>query len=254
MTASPGRRILLEVCVASAEDALTAYRAGADRLELNTALELGGLTPSAGLLRAVKAAAPLPVITMIRPRPGGFGYSDADVEVMRVDIAIARQYESDGIAFGILNADGTIDVDRCRTLREGAGPGQVVFHRAFDVTPDPFRALEQLIDLGFTRVLTSGQRPRAVDGADLIRRLIDAARGRIEILPAAGINRQTVIEVVRATGCDQVHGSFRGRKSDPSTAGRPEIRFDELGGGYGATAFDEVSAVRACLNQLAGPY
>src|SRR4051794_21066209 len=146
MSRPDGQRLLLEIAVASVEDALAAQGGGADRLELNAALALGGLTPSLGALLEVKAAVALPVLVMIRPRPGGFAYSDADFKVMQRDADLALQHGADGIVFGILTAEGHVDADRCRRLVRQTGARAAVFHRAFDVTPDPLAALEQLID------------------------------------------------------------------------------------------------------------
>lgn len=201
--------MFLEICLTSVEDAVAAQRAGADRLELNAALTLDGLTPSPGMLRRIKQAVSLPVVTMIRPRAGGFCYSTADFEVMRIDTEWALAYGSDSIAFGILNENREIDVPRCRTIREMIGARGAVFHRAFDLAPDPLAALESLIDLGFTRVMTSGGCGTALLGANRIRELIERSRGRIEVLPAGGINHSNVREILMATGATQVHGSFR---------------------------------------------
>jgi copper homeostasis protein len=165
MTWPPSRRVLLEVPVASVADALAAQEGGAARLELNAALSLGGLTPSLGTLIEVKAAVALPVFVMIRPRPGGFAYGEADLQVIQRDADLAPQYGAEGIVFGILTADGRVEVDRCRRLLRQVGDRAADFHRAFDVTPDPFEALEQLIDLGFRRVMTSGQEETAYNGA-----------------------------------------------------------------------------------------
>jgi len=196
MASSPSRKILLEVPVVSVEDALAAQQGGADRLELSAALSLGGLTPSLGTLMEVKADVSLPVLVMIRPRPSGFAYSEADFRVMQRDADLALEHGADGIVFGILTADGEVDMDRCRRLVRHAGDRPAVFHRAFDVTPAPLAALETLIDLGFRRVMTSGQEESAWHGAALIKEVVRQASGRIEVLPAAGINRSTVAEVV----------------------------------------------------------
>jgi copper homeostasis protein len=207
-------RVLLEVCIASAEDADLAASGGADRLELNSALALGGLTPSLGPLAEVKARVKLPVMVMIRPRPSGFCYSSADFRVMQRDLAIALEHGADGVDFGVLNEDGSVDVERCRLLVRQATGVPCVFHRAFDVTPNPLTALEQLIDLGFRRVMSSGQEESAFNGAVLLCRLREQAAGRIEFLPAGGINRFNVAEVLARTGCNQVHASLRGRQVD----------------------------------------
>ncbi len=219
------RRILLEVCIASVEDALAAQAGGADRLELNAALALGGLTPSLGTLIEVKQAVALPVLVMLRPRPGGFCYSEADFRVMQRDLDLAMQHGADGVVFGVLSADGQVDVERCRQLLRQADRAVTVFHRAFDVTLDPHGALDRLIDLGFQRILTSGQQETAYNGSPLIAELIRRAAGRIEILPGGGINRFTVADVVSRTGCNQVHASLRQMLADTSTSARPGISF-----------------------------
>jgi copper homeostasis protein len=222
---TPAPCVLVEVAVASVEDAMTAQQARADRLELNAALGLGGLTPSLGTLIEVKATVFLPVLVMVRPRPAGFAYSAADFRVMQRDTDLALQHGADGIVLGILTEDGRVDAERCRLLVRQAGKAEVVFHRAFDVTPDPFAALEQLIDLGFRRLMTSGQEETAYNGAGRIAELIERAAGRIEILPAGGINRFTVADVVARTGCTQVHASLRSRREDRSVAARPQVSF-----------------------------
>src|SRR5262245_35030516 len=187
-------RILLEVAVASAADAATAAVAGADRLELNAALEVGGLTPTPGVLAEARRAG-LPVVTMLRPRPGGFCYSEAELAVMLRD----REWMDGDVALGLLTADGDIDVPR---LRRFPTP-RVVFHRAFDLVRDPLAGLEQLIDLGVPRVMTSAA------NHDLIARLLAAARGRIAIVPAGGVRPENVGTLIERTGCAQVHGSFK---------------------------------------------
>jgi copper homeostasis protein len=203
------RPILLEVCLTSVDDAISAHQAGADRIELNAALSLDGLTPTPGMLQAVRRAIPLPIVTMIRTRPGHFVLSESDFTVMIADAEWALAAGSAGLAFGILTRDRKIDMKRCRTFREKIGRREAVFHRAFDQVDDPLIALEQLIDLGVTRIMTSGGSESAIDGAAQIRQLIEHANERIEILPAGGINPGNVLELVKQTGCRQVHGSFR---------------------------------------------
>lgn len=251
MTEPRGGRVLLEVPVASLEDALAAQHGGADRLELNAALPLGGLTPSLGALIEVKAAVALPMLVMIRPRPGGFAYSKADFTVMRRDVDLALQHGADGIVFGVLTTDGRVDADRCRRLVRQAAGRTAVFHRAFDVTTDPFEALEQLIDLGFRRVMTSGQEETALKGARLIAELIQRAAGRIEVLPAGGINASTAVDIITRTGCDQVHASLRTHHEDRSVAARPQVSFGGASRGsehrYDATSAEAVAELRGLL-------
>ncbi len=251
MTALP--RVLLEVAVASVEDALAAQSGGGDRLELNAALAVGGLTPSLGMLTEVKAAVTLPVLVMIRPRPGGFAYSAAEFRVMQRDMDLALQHGADGLVFGILTAEGRVDRERCRLLVQQAAGQTAVFHRAFDVTADPQEALEQLIDLGFHRVMTSGQEETAYNGVKRIAELVNRAAGRIEILPAGGINHFTVADVLARTGCTQVHASLRMRREDRSVAARPQVSF---GGAirlpedqYDTTNVEAVADLRGRLNQ-----
>lgn len=187
-------RILLEVAIASEADAETAAAAGANRLELNSALELDGLTPTPGTLAGVRRTG-LPVVTMLRPRAGGFCYTETELSVMLRDL----EWIDGEIALGILTSKSEIDV---RLMKLFPTP-RVVFHRAFDLVPDPFAALEQLIDLGVPRVMAG-----AADHERLAR-LIDAARGRIAILPAGGVRPDNVRRLVERTGCREVHGSFK---------------------------------------------
>jgi copper homeostasis protein len=220
------RRILLEIPVASVADAVAAEQGGADRIELNSAMPLGGLTPSLGLFAEVKRRVRIPIMVMIRPRPGGFCYSDSDIDVMRRDIELALGNGADGLVFGVLDGQGRIDQARCRSLLELIG-GRLpaVFHRAFDLTPDPFAAVEELVALGFRRLMTSGQEQTAYEGAWRISSIIDAAEDRIEVLPAGGINRFNVADVLARTGCEQIHCGLRCRQSDTSASGRPGLFF-----------------------------
>src|SRR5262245_50099370 len=253
MTVPAKQRILLEVPVASVEDALAAQQGGADRLELNAALALGGLTPSLGTLLEVKGTVALPVLVMVRPRPGGFAYSAADFKVMQRDTDLALRHRADGVVFGILTAESRVDGERCRRLVGQVGDRGAVFHRAFDGTPDPLAALEELIDLGFRRVLTSGQQETAYNGAGLIAELITRAAGRIEVLPAGGINRFTVADVLARTGCDQVQASLRARQEDRSVLARPQVSFGGAvrlpEGQYDRTSPQAVAELRGRLDR-----
>ena len=198
-------KLMLEISCASAADALVAESAGADRVELCSALFLGGLTPSPGAIFQAATRLKIPFVVMVRPRSGDFCYSDAEFTVMERDVDFAMQNGAAGVVFGILRPDGSVDVGRCKRLQQFAGGGSTVFHRAFDVVPDAFRALNGLIELGFTRVLTSGQCSTAMEGANLIARLIEHARDRIQILPGGGIRAYNVKDLIRQTGCTQVH-------------------------------------------------
>lgn len=149
---------------------------------------------------------------------------------MERDAELLLENGADGIVVGILNADGTVDLKRTRKIRERIGTRQAVFHRAFDVTPDPFRALEELIDLGITRVLTSGQKNAAPEGAEMIKQLRERAEGRIEVLPGAGITVDNVRQLVERTGCTQVHLTAFAEQQDPSTVANAGIYFGSANG------------------------
>ena len=217
--------LLLEICCGSIDDAIQAQRGGAQRVELCSALFLGGLTPSAGTLAEARKRLKIPFMAMVRPRGGGFCYSEAEFATMERDAEHAVAAGAGGIVFGILQANGTIDLVRTRKMLKRIGKAEAVFHRAFDVTPDPFRTLEQLIDLGVTRVLTSGQENTVMEGAALIRDLVERARGRIEILPGGGILPYQVKDVLHATGCRQIHLTAWGTHRDTSTRARPQVTF-----------------------------
>ena len=246
--------MLLEVIATSAEDCATAQAAGGDRIELCCALALGGLTPSAALVQRARAATTLPLLMMLRPREGGFCYSAGEFTQMALDLKFGLAAGVDGFVFGCLTRDGAVDVRRTAHLVKLAAGRQTVFHRAFDVTPDPAAALETLIELGVTRVLTSGQAATALAGTDLIRQLVAQAGGRIELLPGSGITPGNVAELVRRTGVQQVHASCSGQVLAPSTQGRPDLRFglaDSNAGSVRVLDAAAITALRAALAPLA---
>src|SRR5512140_3030011 len=218
-------KILLEICCGSIDDAIQAQAGGADRVELCSALFLGGLTPSLGTLKYAREQLTIPIIAMVRPRGGGFCYTDAEFASMERDADMAIDQGADGVVFGILTPQGSIDFKRTQRICDIAGNKQTVFHRAFDVTPDPFAALDQLVDLGVTRILTSGQQDTVPEGADLIRRLIDYAADRIEVLPGGGIKPYNLEDVIAKTACKQIHLTAFKTASDPSTHQRPHVTF-----------------------------
>ena len=217
--------LFLEICCGSAEDALIAAAAGAQRVELNSDLFHGGLTPTIGSLRVVKRHTSIPVMCMVRPREGGFCYTDTEFEVMLED---ARQFlvaGADGIVFGCLQKDGTVDEERCKAMLRVIGDKTSVFHRAIDVVPDVFAALDTLIRLGVTRVLTSGQQPTVPMGAATIRQMMDHAAGRIEILPGGGVDISNAAWCRETIGCDMLHAAVHRTAYDYSCCGNPAIYF-----------------------------
>lgn len=197
--------ILLECCVGSVESAVNAELGGAGRVELCSALELGGVTPSSAVIRLARERIGVPLFVLIRPRGGDFHYSPVEVEVMKTDIAAARDLGADGIVLGILREDGNVDVERTAELIEAAGGASITFHRAFDSTPDPLAALETLRELGVNRVLTTGGADRAEESLTGLEKLAEAAAGRIGILPGGGINHENCRRIIEQTGAREIH-------------------------------------------------
>lgn len=197
--------MILEICVDSLQSALIAQEAGADRIELCSALEIGGLTPSWGLLKQVRQQLQIRLHVLIRPRGGDFCYSEAELAVMLDDIQIAKELGADGVVIGALNPNGSINTAQCQQMIQAARPLSVTFHRAFDFCPDPFSALQSIITLGVERILSSGQEPTALQGAPLLRQLILEAAGRIIVMPGAGINANNAGELVQKTGAREIH-------------------------------------------------
>ncbi len=202
---------MLEICAFNLPAALAAQRAGADRIEFCAAPEEGGVTPSAGLIRAARELLRIPLYPIIRPREGDFLYSAEEFGVMMRDIALCKEIGCDGVVIGMLLADGRVDRPRCARLVETAYPLEVTFHRAFDRAADPFEALETIIGIGCERILTSGQRPVAMEGAELLRELVRQADGRLVIMPGSGVRSGNVAELAARTGAVEFHTSARVR-------------------------------------------
>lgn len=210
------KAVLLEACVGSLEDLESAKAGGADRVEVNCGLQLGGLTPSPALLEEAVRLFPRGAIAMVRPRPGGFCYSNGDWRVFLRDAEWALAAGAAGIAIGALTADREIDVPRVDELVRLAGERAVVFHRAFDLTRDWRRSLEILNELGVQRVLTSGQAKTAMEGVNELRAMVESSRNLlIRILAGSGIRADNVRALVRATGVAEVHGTFSRPAPDP---------------------------------------
>lgn len=213
------KKITIETCAGSVEECMRSYEGGADRIELNNAVHMGGLTPSYATVSLARQKMPLPIIAMVRPRAGGFHYSVVEVETMFIDAEKLIEAGADGLVFGFLKADGGVDAELTRKMVElchDAGK-EAVFHRAIDVTPDIDKALELLIACGVDRVLTSGQKDKAVEATALLKRLMDTYGDKIEFVLGSGVNSDNLQTLITETGMNQVHASFKGWHEDPTT-------------------------------------
>ena len=243
---------VLEVCAGSVESVIAAREGGAQRVELCSALEVGGITPSVGLMREVRKIEGIALHVLIRPRGGDFLYDASEIATMQHDIIAARECGADGVVIGALTADGDIDMDGCRMLIEAAGKMNVTFHRAFDMCRNPLKALEDIIALGCNRLLTSGQAPTAYEGLPLLKQLVDAAEGRIIIMPGCGVNSKNALTIVNESGASEIHASAR--KSIPSAMRyyRNDVSMGSAANDEYArkeTDKDEVSKIVAMINR-----
>ena len=198
-------RLIVEVVVESVDGAIAAQLAGADRVELCANLLEGGTTPSFGTVQLARERLAIDLMVMIRPRGGDFCYSDREFDVMKLDLELAKRLGSNGVVFGILADDGSVDAGRTRELVQLARPLSVTFHRAFDMTRDPYAALETLIGLGVDRILTSGQENSVLEGLDLITELVQRAGNRVIIMPGAGITERNIARIVAQSRAKEVH-------------------------------------------------
>lgn len=198
--------MLLEICANSYQSAINAQEAGAHRIELCQELSVGGITPSYGLLKQVLEHLKIPGFVLIRPRSGNFVYSDKEFEIMKTDIEICKTLGCSGIVSGVLDSDNTIDIKRTKELVELSKPLPFTFHRAFDEVINPKEALQQLIDIGVERVLTSGQQPSALEGLNLLKELNKLIQGRIVILPGGGVSAKNGLKL-KQFGFQEIHAS-----------------------------------------------
>jgi copper homeostasis protein len=215
--------MICEVVVYNIESAFKAQEGGADRIELCDNPADGGTTPSGGTVEVVRANVTMDVFVMLRPRGGDFFYSSYEFHTMKRDLFQFQKISVDGFVFGILNENGTIDKKRCKELIDKAKPLKVTCHRAFDMTRDPFEALEDCIEAGFSRILTSGQHPTADKGVDLIRQLVEKAGNRISIMAGSGVNEKTVKEIVAKTGVKEIHFSATSQRPSKMMFENPKI-------------------------------
>ncbi|MDD3796318.1 MAG: copper homeostasis protein CutC [Lachnospiraceae bacterium] len=247
------KEFTLEVCADSVESVLAAERGGASRIELCQNLVIGGTTPSPCLFREIRNYSDIRIHILIRPRYGDFCYSDYEFAMMQEEIQMFRELGAQGVVIGILKPNGTLNTDQLKTLMEKARGMSVTLHRAFDVCADPFEAMEQAIDLGFSTILTSGQKNNCLEGAGLLRQLVEQSRGRIQIQAGAGVDadaietlyRQTGIRAYHLSGKTTLNSEMKYRKEGVSM-GLPEIgEFEIL-----RTDEEKVREARRVLEQL----
>jgi copper homeostasis protein len=238
---------LIEIATSDFITTHAAVEGGADRIELCANLAEGGTTPSYGTIKQCREAFNVSLYPIIRPRGGDFLYTDAEFEIMLQDVKLCKQLGCDGVVIGLLNADGSIDVQRTAILVEAAYPLGVTFHRAFDRCNDPFAAMEQLIEIGCERILTSGQQPSVVDGVVLVADLNKKAAERIIIMPGSGIRQENIKQLATQTGCVEFHSSLRGKAASmmeykhPAFSGSAESYFNN------SIDAEEVAALRKAV-------
>lgn len=238
----------LEVIAFNIESCITAQRAGAHRIELCDNPGEGGTTPSAGMISRARDLTSLLLYPIIRPRGGDFLYSDDEFRIMLHDVKLCNAIGADGVVVGMLNADGSVDKERTRKLVAAAYPMGVTFHRAFDRVKDPVQSLEDVIECGCERILTSGLRPGVTEGAEHLRQLVEWADNRISIMPGSGLRSSNLEEIARRTGAREFHSSAR--LSIPSAM---EYVNEGMNENLVQTALDEteVRNMRNILDQLA---
>jgi len=242
--------IKLEICCASAADAVNAFKGGADRIELNLAIAYGGLTPSLADLELVKAKINIPVMVMIRPRSGGFSYSELEFEVMKRQAELAVESGADGLVFGVLKENRELDLKRNKILKEIAGDRKTVFHRAFDIVPDPFAALDKIKEIGIDRVLTSAQANKVAGNLKLAKEIIEYGGKDLEIVLGGGIREHNLKEIIEETNCREVHLSAFSKKVDKSML-KQELKFNSScisESEYQLTDIQKVKRVKEILN------
>ncbi len=200
---------ILEVCAGSVQSVIAARDGGAARVELCSALEIGGITPSAGLIAETRRVEGIKLNILIRPRGGDFLYNESEIATMEQDIIMARRLGADGVVIGALTPQGDVDINVCQRLIKAADGMSITFHRAFDMCRDPFQALNDIITLGCHRILTSGQAATAHAGTSLIKQLVEKTAGNIIIMPGCGVNAANATQILDATGCVEIHASAR---------------------------------------------
>jgi len=239
---------IIEIATSDFLTTQAAVAGGADRIELCANLAEGGTTPSYGHIKhCVETFTSVDIFPIIRPRGGDFLYTEPEIEIMARDIMLCKSVGCGGVVLGLLQADGSIDVEQTSRLVELAYPMEVTFHRAFDRCKNPFEALEQLIDIGCSRILTSGQALTVNDGMDTIAALNKQADGRIIILPGSGLRKENIKALAEKTGCIEFHTSLRAKTKSEMNFINPAFAVDSESYYNNAIDSEEVKALRAAL-------
>lgn len=239
---------VIEIATSDFLTTQSAVEGGADRIELCANLAEGGTTPSYGHIKKCREAFDVLIYPIIRLRGGDFLYTNDEFEIMLQDVKLCKQLGCDGVVIGLLNSDGSIDIKRTSQLIEAAYPMGITFHRAFDRCRDPFEAMEQLIQIGCERILTSGQRPAAPDGVELIAQLNKAADERIIIMPGSGVRKENIKMLAEQTGCAEFHSSLRGKTQSKMEFVHPAFGGSEESYMNNAIDTNEVKAFRKALS------
>jgi copper homeostasis protein len=236
---------MFEVCAFNIQSAIIAEKAGAARVELCDNPVEGGTTPSYGAIRQTRENTSTLLYPIIRPRSGNYLYDDNEWAIIKHDIAICKELGCDGISVGVQKIDGEIDIDKLKQIVESAYPMGVTCNRAFDATPDPFSALEDIISAGCQRVLTSGQKTAAPDAGEILKQLVQQAGQRIIIMPGAGIKSSNIEKLITACGAKEYHGSARKAIANPMTFANPLVA--DFGNVYVADE-EEVRKIVSIIN------
>ena len=222
-----------EICANSVASCIAAQEGGADRVELCAGIPEGGTTPSYGMIKSARESIDIALNVIIRPRGGDFLYSEEELKEMLYDIHTARKLGADGLVFGCLTPEGKVDIEAMKPLMEAAGDTPVTFHRAFDHSSDPMQALEDIISLGCARILTSGCRPTALEGAELLSQLVETAGDRIIIMPGCGVKENNIAEIARLSGAREFHFSARESVESGMIFRNPEVAMGSEDDPYG---------------------
>jgi copper homeostasis protein len=240
-------KYIIEIATTDFTTTKSAVEGGADRIELCAALTEGGTTASYGTIRKCRETFGVQLFPIIRSRSGDFLYTEEEFEIMLADVKLCKELGCDGVVIGLLDKDGEIDLKSTSTLIETVYPLEVTFHRAFDRCKDPFKAMEQLIEMGCQRILTSGQQPTAPEGVELIAQLVKAADERIIIMPGSGVRKENIKSLAEKTKALEFHSSLRGKEHSRMEFIHPA--FAESAESYVNPAID-IAEVKALRNAL----